>query len=302
MNDRRGKTPVDPMRPYGALIEKERTGEGDIEETATLFLTNRECPFRCLMCDLWRHTTEQPVPPGAIPAQIRAGLSGLPEIWRLKLYNGGSFFDPGAIPPEDYPEIAGIVRSFKFLLVESHPAFIGDRTLKFMELLQGDEGLGRNRTVPLQLQVAMGLETVHPEVLPRLNKQMTLDDFQRASQFLLSHGISVRAFILLRPPFLSEEEGVEWACRSIDFAFENGVSVCSVIPVRGGTPAMDKLAASGQFAEPSVESLESVLSFGIGRGKGLVFADLWDLERFSTQTGFPEHRERLNRMNLRQGG
>ena len=31
-----------------------------------------------------------------------------------------------------------------------------------------------------QLEVALGLETVHPEVLARLNKQMTLDDFARA--------------------------------------------------------------------------------------------------------------------------
>ena len=30
----------------------------------------------------------------------------------------------------------------------------------------------------------MGLETVHPDVLPRLNKRMTLDDFERAAGFL----------------------------------------------------------------------------------------------------------------------
>ena len=36
-----------------------------------------------------------------------------------------------------------------------------------------------------RLEIAMGLETVHPEVLRRLNKRMTLDDFERATTFLL---------------------------------------------------------------------------------------------------------------------
>ena len=84
------------------------------------------------------------------------------------------------------------------------------------------------------LEVAMGLETVHPEVLAKLNKQMTLDDFERATRFLNERGIPVRAFILLRPPFLTEDEGVEWAIRSIELAFEWGIECCSVIPTRAG--------------------------------------------------------------------
>ena len=31
---------------------------GGCVDVATLFLTNRECPFRCLMCDLWKNTLE----------------------------------------------------------------------------------------------------------------------------------------------------------------------------------------------------------------------------------------------------
>ena len=34
----------------------------------------------------------------------------------------------------------------------------------------------------------------------------------------------MRAFILVRPPFLSEDEGLEWAKRSLDFAFAAGPS------------------------------------------------------------------------------
>jgi len=152
-----------------------------------------------------------------------------------------------------------------------------------------------------RLQVAIGLETVHPEVLPALNKGMKLEDFKRSVEYLGTHGISIRAFILLRPPFLSEAEGLEWACRSIDFAFACGVDICSLIPVRSGNGALDLLAADGYFSEPSIRSLERVLEYGLSLGKGLVFADLWDLERFSgCSRCFSSRKDRLNRMNLTQ--
>jgi radical SAM enzyme (TIGR01210 family) len=283
------KAPVDPKVPYGYFNELERTSAGAIEEVSTILLTNRECPYTCLMCDLWKHTTNEPLPAGAIPAQISHALERLPVASQLKLYNSGSFFDPDAIPVEDYPNIASLAGSFDSLLVESHTAFLGKHCLDFKNLLTPG------------LQVAIGLETVHPEVLERLNKQMTLDDFKRGVDFLGEQGISTRAFILLRPPFLSEEEGVEWACRSIDFAFQAGVEVCSVIPVRAGNGAMDALATGGFFQEPSLSSLEQVLEYGISLGKGNVFADLWDLERFSRCDKCKEvRRSRLEKMNLYQ--
>jgi len=283
------KSPVDPYVPYGYFHEKELTAAGNIEEVNTLLLTNRECPFRCLMCDLWQHTTDDPVPAGAIPSQVDYALSRLPDASMLKLYNSGSFFDPHAIPVEDYTMIATLSENYSLLLVECHPAFLGKHCLDFQQLLAP------------KLEVAIGLETVHPEVLKRLNKQMTLDAFKRGLTFLGQHGISTRAFILLRPPFLSEEEGVEWACRSIEFAFQAGAEVCSVIPVRSGNGAMDALAGGGFHQEPSVASLEKVLDYGIGLGKGRVFADLWDLERFSgCDRCFEARRSRLEKMNLSQ--
>ncbi|MCD4710020.1 MAG: hypothetical protein K8R52_04180 [Bacteroidales bacterium] len=283
------KAPAEPFLPYGWFNEQELSLNGDVQEVSAILLTNRECPYSCLMCDLWKHTTRETVPVGAIPAQIEYALEKLSVATCLKLFNSGSFFDPKAIPVEDYPRIASLLAGFENVLVESHPAFVGRECLEFSKMLDGG------------LQVAIGLECVHPEVLPRLNKGMTLAGFKRAIGFLQAHGISTRAFILLRPPFLSEEEGVEWACRSIDFAFNCRVDVCSVIPVRAGNGALDRLADEGFFQEPSIQSLERVITYGIGLQKGLVFADLWDLERFSgCNSCFLPRKERLERMNLEQ--
>ncbi|HWL74935.1 MAG TPA: hypothetical protein VNQ74_13785, partial [Burkholderiaceae bacterium] len=283
------KSPVDSQRPYAFLVEPECSPEGRIENVATIFLTNRECPFTCLMCDLWKNTLDEPVAVGDIPRQIDFALDRLPAAEHIKLYNSGNFFDPHAIPVEDYSEIAARLPGFRTVIVENHPRLCGDDCLRFRDAIDGT------------LEVALGLETTHPEVLRRLNKQMTLDDFQRAAAFLLRENIQLRTFILLRPPFLSEAEGIDWAMHSIDYAFSLGIRCCSVVPSRAGNGIMEHLQTGGQFAPPELRSMEAVLERGIRLGRGRVFMDLWDAAQFSKcdRCG-PARVERMRQMNLTQ--
>src|SRR5262245_13401375 len=94
------KNALDPHRPYAALWEEEPNSSGALIPTAVVFLTNRECPFRCVMCDLWKNTLDTTLEHGVIPQQIRLALASLPPARQIKLYNAGSFFDPQAIPPD----------------------------------------------------------------------------------------------------------------------------------------------------------------------------------------------------------
>src|SRR5262249_37828047 len=138
---------LSPDRPYAWLVEPEPSADGGVVDVATLFLTNRECPFRCLMCDLWKNTLEESVAAGQIPEQIRWALAQLPPAQYLKLYNSANFFDPGAIPPDDYAAIAELAAPFARVIVECHPRLVSRRCREFHALLVGE------------LEVAMGLET-----------------------------------------------------------------------------------------------------------------------------------------------
>jgi uncharacterized Fe-S cluster-containing MiaB family protein len=130
---------------------------------------------------------------------------------------------------------------------------------------------------------------------------MTLADFERAVRFLREHEIDVRAFILVRPPFLNEEQGVMWAKHSIEYAFALGVECCVVIPTRTGNGAMERLQEQGLFNPPRCDALEEVLEYGIGAGRGRVFADLWDIEKlFTCPRCGPDRAQRLRTMNLTQ--
>jgi len=289
LSHRGAKNIVDPYRPYSWLVEKERTHDGRVEDTGIIFLTNRECPFRCLMCDLWKNTTDETVPPGAIADQIELALEKMPGVKHLKLYNSGSFFDVRAIPEAGYDRIASVVSSMETVIVESHPKFINEKCLKFRDMLKPE------------LQIAIGLESVSREILMKLNKKMSPEEFRSSVNYLTANSIKTRAFILLRPPFLSEDEGIFWAERSIDFAFESGIECCTVIPVRGGNGAMEELAKDGHFKKADIISLEKVLEYGIGLKKGRVFADTWDLNLFSKcKHCLDERTERITRMNLQQ--
>jgi hypothetical protein len=286
---RPARNAVDPLRPYLFFAEEERSRTGEVVRVNTIFLANRECPWRCLMCDLWKNTLTATVPVGAIPAQIEYALARLPAARHVKLYNAGSFFDPRAIPVADYAVIASLLRPFEHVIVESHPALIGENCLRFRGMLPG------------RLEVAMGLETVHPTILQRLNKHMTLDQFREGADLLAGNGIDLRVFILVKPPFLREDEALEWAQRSLDFAFECGAAAATLIPTRAGNGAMEALAARGDFAPPSLATLEAALEYGLVVRKGRVFADLWDLRRFSNcEACYDARASRLQRMNLDQ--
>ena len=443
---------LDSTKPFGFLIEEERAESGQLVSVATIFLTNRECPWRCLMCDLWKYALTETVPVGAIPAQIDFALVELSKqcsarfqpassgdipaerfnrqqegsselrraipIWkttmkgdppspltplpsdgrgerpeegetsatgspvpsfgdrlpsmmpaprRIKLYNSGSFFDPRAIPPEDYPAIADRVRKFERTIVECHPALVGESALTFRDLLGGPRSgeskpssavnmnlasgtaltpacsplslaltpdpspIGWARGVPrrgggvaparlpspspaepcsaktgpdgqgTKLELAMGLETAHPEVLEKLNKRMKLEQFRGAAEFLRKNEIALRVFILIKPPFLTESEALHWAERSVGFAFDCGANTVSLIPTRPGNGALEALAGRGEFSPPKLSTLEAALDYGIGSGRGQVCADLWDLEKFSVCPAcFEQRRARLHQMNLEQ--
>jgi hypothetical protein len=302
--DRRPARPAhDPWRHQGLLFEDERGAEGRAVRTVAVFLTGRECPWRCVMCDLWRHTTEADTPRGAIAVQIASAADeiarrGAPRPSTVKLYNAGSFFDPRAVPEDDYDGIAGRLGGFDEVIVECHPALVGERVDRFLAALA--RGAGDGGRAP-RLEVAMGLETAHPRALERLHKRMTLDRFVRASSALAGRGVSVRAFLLVHPPFVDRAEQDEWLTRSVDFAFSGGARVVSLVPTRDGNGALDGLAAMGLFARPRLADLERAMGLALRGARGRVFADLWDLDRLSDCAAcFEPRRERLRRANLEQ--
>lgn len=250
-----------------------------MERFLTVFLSNRECPWSCLMCDLWKGTLRTAVPPGAIMRQVQAVLdaAGGERFDGLKLYNAGSFFDAGAVPRADLAGLATLGRRFGRVVVENHPRLTDRRVLGFRDAL-----------APTRLELALGLETADAEVLARLNKGFNLGHFVRAARFLRDAGIDLRVFVMVQPPGVTDPgRAIDGACRAVDFAFDHGARVVSLIPTRPGNGAMEELARRGLYAPPSRATVEAVLAHAWSGRRGRVLVDTWDLGRAVADAGDP---------------
>ena len=270
------RVPVDPRRPI-AVWDEWDVAAADVEvATRVVLLAGAECRFTCGMCDLWRHTLDRPTEPGDLPLQLRLALAtegrlslesaaGPRPRW-IKLYNGSNFFDPRSVPPADLPAIAAELAGWDRVIVENHPRLVGPSVTRFRDAVAG------------RLEVALGLETVHPRLLPWLGKQMTATDFATACETLRAEQVSVRAFVLLGLPTLGPGEAEHWCLESIAFATRAGASHVSIIPTRTGNGLFDDLNRMGFFRPPTAAALERTLTAALSRDHGgaIVTADLWN--------------------------
>jgi radical SAM enzyme (TIGR01210 family) len=206
---------------------------------------------------------------------------------RLKIYNASNFFDPRAVPAEDVVGIATRAAAFGAVTVESHANTIGPKALAFARQITG------------RLEVAVGLETIHPAAAAQLNKRLDLTRFESAARVLTDNGIDLRVFVLLGAPHVPAAESVAWTVRTIEYAVERGASVVSIIPVRGGNGEMERLQALGQFTPPTLSQLEEALELSSQFTSTVVTADLWDAERLPACKDCSSKRiARLRRLNV----
>ena len=153
----------------------------------------------------------------------------------------------------------------------------------------------------------MGLETIHPDVLLALNKQMTLAaDFERAasiscvpmrSAFLAPSSCSARRSSMSR-------EGLLWTptVGRIRLRGRRGVLRRRHPHAR---PATGRWKAACKkwviFSRPASPLWRRRLEFGIGLQRGRVLVDLWDIEKlFDCPRCGPARAARLREMNQTQ--
>ncbi len=173
------------------------------------------------------------------------------------------------------------------MTVESHANMIGPLTLQFAALLSG------------RLEVAVGLETIHPVAITHLNKRLELPRFDSAAAFLAHHDIDLRAFVLLGAPYVPAAESIEWTVRTVEYAASRGARRVAIIPVRGGNGELERLQHLGAFVPPTLAQLEYALEQCRGIRSAVVTADVWDIEGLpACENCRPQRVARIQSMNL----
>lgn len=139
----------------------------------------------------------------------------------LNVFNNGSFLNDNEIPPQSRVEMLKRIAEqddIKMLVVESRPEFVTEEKVKeIKQLLPGK-----------YVEIAIGLETRNDLYrMVCLNKGFSLKQYQEAARIVRSH-LNLRTYVLLKPPFLTEQESIDEAVDTIAYAMETGSSTVSL--------------------------------------------------------------------------
>ena len=249
----------DPREPTRVWIDEDNTPDG-VYQSLTIILNTGGCRWAraggCTMCGYVAESVEGgSVAHEDLMAQVEKCLehedanaddpSGL-----IKIYTSGSFLDEREVPAETRQAIAESFADRDRIVVESLPDFVDHE--KITDFTAQD----------LETDIAVGLETATDRVRHDcVNKYFEFSEFERAAADAREAGAGVKAYLLMKPPFLSEPDAVEDMKRSVrKCAAVEGCHTVSMNPTNVQRHTMvEDLYHDGGYRPPWLWSVADVL-------------------------------------------
>ncbi len=201
-NKNKNKTPVASWLDYDFFAEEQKP-----IKCLTVILRTVGCRWRkCTPCGYWHESAD--VTQENILTQLEHSLRNSPEEdFILKFFTSGSFLDEREISCDTRKEIAEMVKKrkgIKKLIVETRPEFVSEDKVTDLKNVE-------------HLEVAIGLETANDLIRSNyINKGFSFDDYRTASELVNEYGATVKTYLLLKPPFLSEKRALEDVIKSAE--------------------------------------------------------------------------------------
>ncbi len=247
----------DAHEPTRVWLDEDNTPDG-VKQSLTIILNTGGCRWAraggCTMCGYVAESVEGgSVSHEALMDQIQVCLDHETEeadepSELIKIYTSGSFLDEREVPAETRRAIAETFADRERIVVESLPDFV-DR-----------EKLAEFTSLGLEADAAIGLETATDRVRHDcVNKYFDFDDFVAASEAAAEAGAGIKAYLLMKPPFLSEPEAVADMKSSIrrcsEYAHTVSMNPCNVQRYT----MVDELHFRGGYRPPWLWSVAAVL-------------------------------------------
>ena len=205
IRSRRDET-YDPREPTRVWLDEDNTPDG-ARRSLTIILNTGGCRWAraggCTMCGYVAESVEGgSVSHEDLMTQVEKCLDHEADdaddpAPLVKIYTSGSFLDEREVPAETRAAIGETFGDRERIVVESLPDFVdADKLADFT-------GQG------LATDVAVGLETATDRVRHDcVNKYFDFADFEAACAEARAADAGVKAYLLMKPPFLSEPEAV----------------------------------------------------------------------------------------------
>ncbi|MFW5956117.1 MAG: archaeosine biosynthesis radical SAM protein RaSEA [Halorhabdus sp.] len=255
----RNEKRYEPDEPTRIWIDRDNTPDG-VVDSLTIVLNTGGCRWAraggCTMCGY----VAESVAGGTVAhedllAQIDAALEHERErhdgnCRQVKIYTSGSFLDEREVPAETRRAIAERFADRDRIVVESLPDFV-DR-----------EKIADFRELGLETDVAIGLETATDRIRQDcVNKYFEFADFEDACAEAVAADAGVKAYLLLKPPFLGEQEAIDDMIHSIERCA--GVEGCHTVSMNPTNvqryTEVEQLYFEGGYRPPWLWSVLTVL-------------------------------------------
>jgi archaeosine synthase beta-subunit len=248
--------PGEAARYVNLWSEREAIGPERVDAFVAILRT-RGCYWAdvkgCSMCGYAKDTLGR----SATPEELAQQLDGVLRAYRgqpyVKFYTSGSFLDDREVDPDSRRKIVSAFSGrARRLLFETLPEFAQPQTLQpLQEVFDGE------------IEVALGLESTQPEVLQRfINKGAPPSEYLAAGDRVRGLGARAKAYLLLKPPYLTEQESIDDVAASVRIAAPH-FDALSVNPVhiQNGT-VVEWLFHRGRYRPPWLWSLVEAMRAG----------------------------------------
>jgi archaeosine synthase beta-subunit len=228
-------------------------------KTLTIILKSGGCSWnRCLMCS-YRHERYNALPKEELAKRIIRQLRYVAKNVRIedaeiiKIYTSGSFFDRDEVPKEVIDEAGALFRG-KIVIAETRPEYVDPDALDyFISIID-------NGTQQKPLYVAIGLETTNDRIREKsINKGFSYSDFKKAVSSARNTGTGIKAYLLMKPLFLTENESMNDMKQSLkDISGIVDIVSMNTCTVQRGTD-MEYYWKQGAYRPPYLWSVAEVL-------------------------------------------
>lgn len=230
--------------------------DGKTVDAGVMILPTRGCSWGlssgCSMCGYVYDSQGKQADEKEILDQFGKALMKFKDVKYLKIFNSGSFFDSNELSERSIELIFERINETKInkVQVESRPEFLNEDVLKKARDI-----------LDAQLEVGIGLETTNDDVrINCINKGFLLEDFKIALKNCKKNNIDVKAYLLIKPPFLNEKEAIKDAINSGIEAEKLGADRISYNPIniQKGT-LVELLWRRGEYRAPWLWSVVEVI-------------------------------------------
>ena len=221
-----------------------------------VILKTRGCTWAlaggCTMCGYANESAWTKVGEEELVAQFQRAWTKYADEELVKIYTSGSFLDRFEVMPGAQKRILTIIgQKPKKVAFESLPGFVTDEAFAPLD------------GICQKLEVGIGVESANLLVLrDSVNKGHAFETFPVAAAACRRHGVSVKAYLMCKTPFLKESDALVDATRTIIAAAPHADMV-SLNPTNiQGNTLVDALHKRGSYRPPWLWTIVQALLDG----------------------------------------